>query len=868
VKEIKVRKLSKVFGIAILAPSTVCALSIGDIQLNSALNQDLNAEIRLHVDSGEDPRDISVRMAAPEKFDRAGIPWSYFLSKIKFQNIVSSDNTIVVKLTSQDTLTEPFLDVLLEVVSAQGTQYKEFPLLIDPPNNYNNPQFSVADNTNYHEKATQSLETPYSQPSPVASRHRNQRLRQASSSLVANDTTAKLPISGEFGPTKSMDNLWLIAKQVASEQGVTPHQMMAAIHNANPEAFIGNNINALRVGVKLKIPAVGSNMLAAEKIKENSDAPKPALATGKPLELLSPVDASTQSGNQLASDQSGMSANTQDANKSTDVKSVELQSRIEKLEQQLGLMQQLLTLKDQQLSEIQNADKVSPQSAPTLPTVQSPVAESVPVKVEPAPVPPQQTTIPMPVVVQPPIAQTPPPVPVVPDQGLFATDSYYLSVAGVGICLLSVLGWLWWRKRTIDLQTSRESMFANNDQLSMPELENSLSIPILDMENSAAFYDVGMVGESSFISDFTPSDFDAFDTEQNEVDPLSEADVYLAYGRYQQAEELIRHAINQEPEKDVYKLKLLEVFYAGENKQGFSDYVQELVAKGKQDDRIFWSKVTEMAQEIVVDLPVLGGTVDNGLQPTILEQSFTSSSIIESIDRHFDTNDFEMDVSDFQGSGLTKPLDSTVSSSTSLDFTVTANETAHLNQKRDQAEIENSFESIEFDLGDLSFNDANEKVLPIEKQNSLDAFDFKFDLESMKSVPDKINSENAIELQNEQTLELEDDYFADTDLFAEDSVQIRNESEQTDVANQGGFDFNFDFNMPIADNKQEFSEYDLGVSDLTDMDEFETKIDLAKAYIDMGDAETAKIIAEEVLNKGNSKQQTLAKTLLDEINSV
>jgi pilus assembly protein FimV len=138
----------------------------------------------------------------------------------------------------------------------------------------------------------------------------------------------------------------------------------------------------------------------------------------------------------------------------------------------------------------------------------------------------------------------------------------------------------------------------------------------------------------------------------------------------------------------------------------------------------------------------------------------------------------------------------------------------------------------------------------------------------MKSVPDKINSENAIELQNEQTLELEDDYFADTDLFAEDSVQIRNESEQTDVANQGGFDFNFDFNMPIADNKQEFSEYDLGVSDLTDMDEFETKIDLAKAYIDMGDAETAKIIAEEVLNKGNSKQQTLAKTLLDEINSV
>ncbi|WP_347990010.1 FimV/HubP family polar landmark protein [Methylomonas sp. AM2-LC] len=866
----KVGKLSKVLGIAILAPSSVYALSIGDIQLNSALNQNLNAEIRLHVDAGEDPRDIAVRVAAPEKFDRAGVPWSYFLSKIKFESSIKSDNTIVVRLTSQDALTEPFLDVLLEVVSAEGSQYKEFPLLIDPPSNYNNPQFSVADNSNFHEKATQSLETTYSKPSAVVSRHHSQRRHQAQPALAADTNNANLPINGEFGPTKSMDSLWQIAKKVAAEQGVTPHQMMAAIHNANPEAFVGNNINALKLGVKLKIPAVGSTTLAAEKSKANTDGHKPPLSNGKPLELLSPVDANSQTGNQIASDQSGSAANAQ----STDGKSVELQTRIEKLEQQLGLMQQLLTLKDQQLSELQNTDKASPQTTPSLLTVQSPVAEPVPVKAEPAPVPPQQTTIPLPVVAQPlPIAQTPTPAPApapAPDQGLFTSDSYYLSVAGVGFCLLSVLGWLWWRKRTIDLQTSRESMFANNDQISMPELENSLSIPILDMENSAAFYDVGMVGESSFISDFTPSDFDAFDTEQNEVDPLSEADVYLAYGRYQQAEELIRHAINQEPEKDVYKLKLLEVFYAGENKQGFSDYVQELVAKGKQDDRAFWSKVTEMAQEIVVDLPVLGGTVDNGLQATNLEQSFISSSIIESIDRHFDNNDFEMEASDFNDSRFTTSLDSTDSNPTSLDFTVTSHEAANLNEKIDQPKIENSFESIEFDLGDLSFNDASEKVLPVETENSLDAFDFKFDIETLKPIPDKINSDNTIELEHEQTLQLEDDYFADADLFAGESLQMQNESEQQsdDVTNQGGFDFNFDFNMPVTDNKDEFSEYDLGVADLTDMDEFETKIDLAKAYIDMGDAETAKLIAEEVLNKGNSEQKTLAKTLLDEINSV
>ena len=58
---------------------------------------------------------------------------------------------------------------------------------------------------------------------------------------------------------------------------------------------------------------------------------------------------------------------------------------------------------------------------------------------------------------------------------------------------------------------------------------------------------------------------------------------------------------------------------------------------------------------------------------------------------------------------------------------------------------------------------------------------------------------------------------------------------------------------------------ELGVSDLTDMDELETKLDLAKAYIDMGDTESAKGIAEEVLVSGSSEQKKTAQTILDEL---
>jgi len=58
---------------------------------------------------------------------------------------------------------------------------------------------------------------------------------------------------------------------------------------------------------------------------------------------------------------------------------------------------------------------------------------------------------------------------------------------------------------------------------------------------------------------------------------------------------------------------------------------------------------------------------------------------------------------------------------------------------------------------------------------------------------------------------------------------------------------------------------DLGVSDLTDMDEFETKIDLARAYIDMGDSDAAKDIAKEVLDKGSPEQKKIAQSILDEL---
>ncbi|MCK9619345.1 MAG: fimbrial protein FimV, partial [Methylobacter sp.] len=79
----------------------------------------------------------------------------------------------------------------------------------------------------------------------------------------------------------------------------------------------------------------------------------------------------------------------------------------------------------------------------------------------------------------------------------------------------------------------------------------------------------------------------------------------------------------------------------------------------------------------------------------------------------------------------------------------------------------------------------------------------------------------------------------------------------------GDFDFNFDFDLTTSEQSSQNDEF--GVSDLTDMDELETKLDLAKAYVDMGDADAAKDIAKEVLDQGTVEQKKAAQALLDEL---
>ena len=894
--------------VSLLMPISATALGIGELQLHSALNQSLNAEIRLLLAPGENPDDIKVKLAPPEKFDQAGVPWHFFLSKIHFQAIQQANGSLVIKVTSREPLTEPFLNFLLEVSWPQGSQFREFTALIDPPADYGAPVTASVYSKNH------SVETYPDYDRPVRKPTRTVKKRIARTEQRSN-ITPQTPSSGEYGPVEANTTLWRIADELGSERNVSTKQMLTALFQANPHAFNNGNINSLKQGAVLKIPetdairqADGAHSEPRPSIaqKEKSTAARPASSGNPALELVAPSSESkaaeiTKNEGPIKPGQDiAQTAGPSGTGTTTGGKDTELQSRIEKLEQQLNMMQELLALKDQQLATLQGhtkpaepiaADKTKVETPATATTTDSATATATPSITETPPPAPTQVPAPTP---QPETATTPPPAPAKPtppkpapvapveaEGDIFSSPYYNLVVGGLSVGLISLLGWLLWRKRKIESKTNTESMFASASQIKLPDSDSSLALPVMEM-NSTGSYDVGTVGESSFISDFTPSDFEAFDTDQSEIDPLSEADVYLAYGRYQQAEDLIHQAIKEHPDKDEYKLKLLEIFYANENKARFADFAQELAKSGKSKDSAFWNKVTEMGKDIIPESLLFGGSgilselsnagfeTEPGQEPgpeldAGLDFDSLNSDFIDLNDPAIPNVD-NIDIDDFNptDSEEWKADNPDEADNSSLDFDLSL-----FSENRAPAKTEASatlppdLESIDFDFSPMEAAPAvKAEQPPSDISDTLESFDFNFDLEPQENRQNSgastaLPEETLDKIENFEFPAFEDSLLLDKSEPDALATSIEHPEKSDD------FDFNFNFDSPNSLIHED--ELDLGVSDLTDMDEFETKIDLAKAYIDMGDTEAAKNIIEEVLKKGSPEQQQTAQILLKDL---
>jgi len=485
------------------------------------------------------------------------------------------------------------------------------------------------------------------------------------------------------------------------------------------------------------------------------------------------------------------------------------------------------------------------------------------------------------VVAEPPMTQQPSPDPL----SRLLNDPMLLAAAGGGLLLIAALIGLIIKRRKAAAETSGSVMGSGVDDL------ESLADDIAESESGAEEVvakslaeDQSAAGETKkndFGSDATMVQDSAEDTviteaststsEQEETprdDVIAEADVYLAYGIYQQAEELLRQAIADNPDRDDYRVKLAETYYAGKNAEAFVEVASEIKQRAASDDAPAWKKVMVMGQDLCADNPMFQGTMEGDLDVGSLAPAAPEM-------------DFDL--------GIDEAADNETSTDLDLSLGDEALELPEMEGGLDDevAEEEAAAEEIdelEFDLSDTG---AVEESAAAEDEFSLDIDASELDIDIKEETSD--SDEESIELGDidlglDEEAEVADDEVmdvSDLDFGLEDTSSVAEEEISLDLSDEESLDTDSldvgveegleaaaatEAEEPAADTAEAFGELtdedDFDLSSLDDVDEVSTKLDLARAYLDMGDHEGSRGILEEVLAEGNDEQKDEANELM------
>ena len=934
---VRVRKLVLAIAAAsALSSGMAHALGLGEVTLQSALNQPLVAEIELLEVRDLASNEVIPTLASPEAFTKAGVDRQFFLTDLKFTPVLKPNGKSVIRVTSSKPMREPYLNFLVEVLWPNGRLLREYTVLLDPP--LYTPQSVIP----------AAAQMPVAAPAPAprvqapapAQRSAPAAVKPlAPAAPAAPVAPAAKPLEGNEYKTTANDTLWEIAQRARS--GGSVHQAMLAIQDLNPDAFIGGNINRLKSGQVLRLPdeqqvksraqgealaqvaeqnaawregrSVAASARQLDATKRTSAAATPAkVETGDSLKLVAADSGKATTGSDKgAADSKALTdklAVTQESLDSSRRENDELKGRMTDLQSQLDKLQRLIQLKDDQMAKLQAdlaAQGQAPAVAPAAPV--APVAEAPATPVEPAPEaapkdpaaatpvvpaatpetdfnyseePAAQPETAAPVAVEPAPIAAPEPAPVTPvaeapvvaePQAESSTlddllaNPILLGAAGGGALLILLVALMMLSRRNALKEAELQESLAADDAPS--DLDSGLDL----QDDSFA----GMADELDGQQTDLPSEERV--TAQT-GDALGEADIYIAYGRFPQAAELLQSAINDEPQRSDLRLKLMEVYAEMGDRNGFArqdSELREIGGSAAELDQIK-ARYPAMAVAAGAGFAAAAAAEENldsfSLDDLALDEPSPKAAAgdqDDAFDLSLDDLESELD-RDLQAAGNTASLDDldSLSLDDDLDFSSPV----------EQADNKDD------DLGfDLSLADSGDTGLDL----SGDLADFSLDLDTpakptaaaeddfLLSLDDEpsaapVVTEPGFDLPSEQAGG-DFDLSADFDLSLNDeapaqpssdsfAAQLDEVSAELDLLSDD-LDQPADLGMPAStassgmDNDDDFDF-------LSGTDETATKLDLARAYIDMGDTEGARDILDEVITEGNEGQQSEARELI------
>jgi len=442
----------------------------------------------------------------------------------------------------------------------------------------------------------------------------------------------------------------------------------------------------------------------------------------------------------------------------------------------------------------------------------------------PKPAPPKAAAVPK----KP--APPPPPEPSLVDAIL--DEPLYLAGGGGGILALLIGGYLWRKKRSA-------------------KLENSL-LGVTTTDSSSVFGTTGGrsvdTGGSSLQTDFSQSGIGAIDTD--EVDPVAEADVYMAYGRDAQAEEILKEALQKDPNRQTVRVKLLEIYAGRKDLKAFETTAGEIYAAtgGQGPD---WQKAIELGLSIDPTNPMYGGRREAGVRPERDTVVLPAAGVAAGGGAAAMANDLAADLA---GARQAPPT---------IDFDLGAGARAAAPTAPDLSLDVAS--QAPADLGfDLNLGGDSQKPAVEEASDFSPSGTFIMDAATKKAVSDMVEAQGT-----PGSLEIDFELPGTKGPAAPSALEQTAKMQAVQPGNVTEIDFKLgEPTKPAAGMDLGGISFDLGKGggEGAPVDarwqEVATKLDLAKAYEEMGDKDGARELLNEVLKEGDAAQQQQAKQML------
>ncbi|MBA5955952.1 peptidoglycan-binding protein [Pseudomonas lactis] len=838
---VQVRKLVLAIAAAsALSSGMAQALQLGEMTLKSKLNQPLSVEIELRDVGGLTASEITPSLASAQAFVDAGVDRQAFLDDLTFTPVINPEGRSVVRVTSSKPLPDSYVRFLMQVQWPNGRLMRDYSVLLDP--------------------------AKFDQPAPTAS--------APASSAPATGTLAR-------HTTTPHDTLWEIAAK--NRHGASVQQTMLAIQALNPDAFVDGNINRLKTGQVLRLPDItqstalaqpqaiaevsaqnaawrqrqrspqgqvaGKPQLDATRRTQAGNAPSSTQAKDN-LSLVS-AQAAKKGGKGAAGDSRALSdklAMTQEELDTTRRDNEELKSRAADLQSQLDKLQKLIQLKNDQLARLQ-AQTGEPAAIPAqLPG--EPAAE---------PAAPVATPAPAPEPVKPAAAPA-------STEGKFndlLTNPIVLGILGGAALLVVLLLLLLWarhrnarREEEKHLRMARalaeEPEFVSNiDQDLPPDSFEGLEVPPPSVKLATAVAPAAAPAPAPVVETVVAptvasvlAPLAVAVAQENSSDALAQAQSHIDRGHLNQAADVLEQAIKHEPKRSDLRLKLMEVYGLQNNKDGFVTQERQLVANGENHAQVEQLKARFPAMAVLaagVSAAVAAAALDAQYVKDLLDDKPASAAQADT----FDT-DFDLSLDDLEAASPAE-----IAQDQQTFETLLKQQTESKADAQDLSDFDLDLQldppASQTDDDFLSgLEEQIKDVPPVEPPTLTPAALDEFDL------PEDFDLSLADEPSNPA---------AKPDAFASELDDVNAELDRLSQS----------LEHPPIEPSFTAEDAALGAEDepdfdfLSGTDEVATKLDLAQAYIDMGDADGARDILSEVLTEGNEGQRGEAKEMLGRI---